>query len=340
MSSRHLVDPELVPLLDVYQPLEMTRESLPASRRERAAMVATLLAAQPPDDIEKAEHLIAGASGAALRVLVYTPRGAKPHGAKPPGAKPPGAAGPLPAYLNLHGGGLVGGSPEQDEMVNRRLAGALGCVVVSPDYRLAPETPYPGPLEDCCAAFDWMVGEAGPPGIDRERIALGGSSAGGCLAAGLALLLRDRARNGGGGVQPVFLFLVFPMLDDRTGSTRPVSPLAGEFIWTAAQNRFGWAAYLNAEPGSEGISAYAAPARAESLAGLPPTWIGCGALDLFIEENLEFTRRLIAAGVPAELHVYPGAYHAFQWVATAGVTQAFAHDSLNAFRRAFASRAE
>ena len=279
-------------------------------------MVKTMLAALPPDEVERTEQTIPGSAGSVpVRVLVYKPRG---------------ATGPLPAYLNIHGGGLVAGLPEQDEVANRRLAAALGCVVVSPEYRLAPETPFPGPLDDCRSAFDWLVQQATELDVDPQRIALGGSSAGGCLAAGLALQLRDL-----GGVQPAFLYLVFPMLDDRTGSTRDPSAFAGEFIWTAAQNRFGWTAYLNADPGGEGVSPYASPARAISLAGLPPTWIGCGALDLFIDENLEFTRRLIADGVSTELHVYPGAYHAFQWVAQAQVTQAYVRDSLNAFRRAF-----
>ena len=315
MKSRHLVDPELAPLLEVYQQIALTREGLPASRKERAAMALATLETLPPDEVEKTEHFVPGVGGApAVRVLVYKPRG---------------VAGVLPAFLNIHGGGMVGGLPEMDEAANRRLAAALGCVVVSPDYRLAPETAFPGPLDDCRAAFDWMVEQAGELGVDTKRIVLGGASAGGGLAAGLALQLRDRAE-----VQPVFLYLVFPMLDDRTGSAVEASPFAGEFIWTPEHNRFGWAAYLGSEPGGDGVSPYAAPARAGSLEGLPPTWICCGALDLFIDENLEFTRRLIAEGVAAELHVYPGAFHAFQWVPTAQVTQAFARDSFAALRRA------
>ena len=316
MSSRHLVDPELAPLLDIYPKLEVTRESLPAIRRERAAMVLATLNDLAPDNIEKMEHWVPGADGApAVRVLMY---------------KPLGAGSSLPAYLNLHGGGMIAGLPEQDEAANRRLAAALGCAVVSPDYRLAPETPFPGPLDDCRATFDWLAQHAAKLGLDPSRIVLGGASAGAGLAAGLALQLRDR-----GGVQPVFLFLIFPMLDDRTGSSVQTSSFAGEFIWTAAQNRFGWECYLGAEPGSADVSPYAAPARATSLAGLPPTWLACGALDLFLDENLEFTRRLIAEGVPAELHVYPGAYHAFQWVASARVTQTFGRDAVEALQRAF-----
>ena len=310
MNSRHLVDPELSPILDVYQPLDPSRESLPAAREQRVAVTHAMLASLPPDEVEKSEHLIPGPPGAPpVRVLLYKPRTAQAS---------------LPAFLNIHGGGLVAGMPEQDEPANRRIASTLGCVVLAPAYRLAPETTFPGPLDDCRAALEWLVAQAPALGVDPTRIALGGSSAGGGLAAALALQLRDTSP-----IQLALLYLVFPMLDDRT---IPVSPYAGEFIWTAAQNRFGWSCYLGPHAGEPPL--YAVPARAESLAGLPPTWLCCGALDLFIDENLDFTQRLIRAGVPTELHVYPGAFHAFQWAPTAQVTQAFQHDSLNALRRA------
>ncbi len=312
MSSRHLVDPELAPLLDTYQLLDPSPETLPASRQQRNDFVHTLLATLPPDEVEKSEHLIPGLPGQpAVRVLVYRPR--------------PATAGPLPAFLNIHGGGLIAGLPEQDEPANRRIAAALGCVVVAPAYRLAPEHPFPAALDDCRAALDWLVAHAPALHVDPARIALGGSSAGGGLAASLALQFRDTSP-----VKLAFLYLIFPMLDDRT--TNQPSPFAGEFIWTPALNQFGWSSYLGAHAGTP--PPYAVPARAESLAGLPPTWLCCGALDLFIDENLEFTRRLLTAGVPTELHVYPGAFHAFQWVPTAQVTQSFARDSFQALRRA------
>jgi acetyl esterase/lipase len=315
MNSRHLVDPELLPFLDAYQPLEISREDLVTVRERRASVIHAMLRELPPDTIEKTEHFVPGIDGApAVRILVYRPRQARL---------------PAPVYLNIHGGGMIVGLPEQDEAANRRIAAELGCIVVSPAYRLAPETMFPGPLDDCCATLHWIVENAVVLGIDKERIAVGGVSAGGGLATALALKVRDQGK-----IRLMLLLLVFPMLDDRTGSARESSAYAGEFIWTAAQNRFGWTAYLGKPAGGELCERYSVPARADDLAGLPPTFIACGALDLFIDENLEFARRLIQAGVPAELHVYPGAYHAFTYAPVSEVTQAFQRDRLLSLRRA------
>lgn len=316
MNSRHLVDSELIPFLDAYQPLETSREDLVTVREQRASVIHAMLRQLPPDTIEKSEHLVPGIDGApAVRIIVYRPRQLRL---------------PVPIYLNIHGGGMIVGLPEQDEAANRRIAAELGCIVVSPAYRLAPDTMFPGPLDDCCAALHWIVENAVALGVDKERIAVGGVSAGGGLATALALKARDQGK-----IRLVFLLLVFPMLDDRTGSTCKPSEYAGEFIWTAAQNCFGWTAYLGKPAGGEFCERYSVPARADDLAGLPPTFIACGALDLFIDENLEFARRLVHAGVPAELHVYPGAYHAFTYVPASEVAQAFQRDRLRGLRRAF-----
>jgi acetyl esterase/lipase len=201
---------------------------------------------------------------------------------------------------------------------------------VSVDYRLAPETPFPGPVEDCYAALVWLHEQAKLLGVDPARIAIGGESAGAGLAAALGLLARDR------GKAPVaFQMLIYPMLDDRTGATSDPHPYSGEFIWTAESNRFGWASLLGGAPGGGDVSRYAAPARAENLAGLPPTFIAVGGLDLLLEEDLEFARRLTRAGVLTELHVYPGAYHAPDMAPEARVAQALRRDVLEAMRRAF-----
>jgi acetyl esterase/lipase len=197
------------------------------------------------------------------------------------------------------------------------------------DYRLAPETPHPGPVEDCYAALKWLYTHADELGVDPKRIAIGGASAGGGLAAALGLLTRDR-----GEVPLVFQLLIYPMLDDRTVTTTDPHPYTGEFIWTAEANRFGWRSLLGQEPGGPDVSPYAAAARAESLAGLPSTFISVGALDLFLEEDIEYARRLIRAGVPTELHVYPGAYHGFNLTADAQVSQVAARDQLAALKRA------
>jgi triacylglycerol lipase len=156
-----------------------------------------------------------------------------------------------------------------------------------------------------------------------------GESAGGGLAAGLALLARDRGEH-----QLAFQHLIYPMIDDRTCTADDPHPFAGEFVWTPSANRFGWTSLLGHEPGRAGVSPYAAAARAEDLSRLPPTYIATGALDLFVEENFEYARRLIRAGVPTELHVYPGAFHGFQWAAQSEVAMAAARDTRAALVRA------
>jgi acetyl esterase/lipase len=207
----------------------------------------------------------------------------------------------------------------------------VGCAVVSVDYRLAPETPAPGSVEDCYAALKWIHTNANELGIDTSRLAIGGASAGGGMAAALGLLTRDR-----GEIPLAFQLLIYPMLDDRTVTMETPHAYTGEFIWTHEANRFGWTALLGHEPGIPGVSLYAAPARAESLAGLPPTFVSVGALDLFLTENIEYAHRLMAEGVPTELHVYPAAFHGFNLMPTARVTHAFNRDFTDALQRAFA----
>ncbi|RZM00244.1 MAG: alpha/beta hydrolase, partial [Sphingomonas sp.] len=219
--------------------------------------------------------------------------------------RPRDARAPLGGIYHIHGGGYVGGSAKELEFIHRPLAGALGCVIVSVDYRLAPETMFPGAIEDCYAGLRWTVDHAGEFGIDATRLGVMGESAGGGLAAALALMARDR-----GEVSLAFQHLTYPMIDDRTCTAAPHA-FAGEFIWTPHNNRFGWAALIGAEPGGEDVSPYCAAARATDLSGLPPTFIMTGTLDLFVDEDIDYARRLIAAGVATELHVHPGAFHGF-----------------------------
>jgi len=189
-------------------------------------------------------------------------------------------------------------------------------VIVSVDYRLAPETVFPGSLEDCYAALVWMTERATALGIHPDHIGLMGDSAGAGLAASLALLARDRH-----GPSIAFQNLMFPMLDDRTLTEENPNPVTGEFVWTREYNRFGWTSLLGCEPGSEGVSVYAAPGRATDLTHLPPTWLGVGTLDLFLDENLRFAQGLIRAGVAVEMNVWPGAYHGFNSDPQARVAQ-------------------
>ena len=195
-----------------------------------------------------------------------------------------------------------------------------------------PETPTPGPLEDCYTALAWTVQSGADFGIDTSRVVLKGESAGGGLAAALALLSRDR-----GEFRPLHQHLTYPMLDDRTGTMRPPGPYAGEFVWTAKDSQFAWPALLGGPAGGADVSPYAAPARATDLAGLPPAYIMAGALDLFADESTDYARRLMQAGVPAELHIYPGGFHGFDLAPAAEVAIAARASSLAALSRAFAS---
>ena len=314
MNSRHLVDPELAAFLDLIPSTPLTAESLATNRARTAAMLASLSVPDYPN-LTVRERYVPGPSGAPdVRIFLYQPT-----------LTPQSTAG----LLWLHGGGYVGGNVDLEDVRARAMAAELGCVMVSVDYRLAPETPFPGSVEDCYAALRWLHANAGALGVDTGRLAVGGGSAGGGLAAALALLARDRAE-----IPLVFQVLIAPMLDDRTVTIERPHPYTGEFVWTRESNRFGWTALLGQEPGSDGISPYAAAARAEHLAHLPPAFIAVGALDLFLEENMAYARRLIHAGVPTELHVYPGAYHGFQLVPSAWMTQAAARDQISAIRRA------
>ena len=295
-GPRQRVARELLPVLDFLPAFDFNEETLRAMR----AGTAMEPRRRPPLSAEQQavaceQRLIPGPQGAPdVRLLVYTP---------PPGKN---AATTRPAYLHIHGGGYVIGNPEINDGSNRSIAAELDCVVVSVDYRLAPETRFPGALEDCYAALTWLHAQAEPLGVDRSRIAIGGESGGGGHAAALALLARSR-----GAVQICFQLLDAAMLDDRTGSSSDPHPYCGELVWTAASNRFGWRSLLGMEPGTAAVPPDAAPARAADLSGLPPTFIAIGALDLFLEENLDYARRLVRAGVPTELHVIPGAFHGF-----------------------------
>jgi triacylglycerol lipase len=210
-------------------------------------------------------------------------------------------------------------------------AETLDCVVVSVDYRLAPESPFPAPVEDCYAGLAWTAAHADELGIDRERIVVVGQSAGGGLAAALALLVRDRAE-----IPLCYQLLIYPMIDDRNTTTS--SQLVTK-VWTREANLLGWRCYLGHEPGVGEVSPYAAAARAEDLRGLAPTFIGVGTLDVFRDENIDYAQRLLAAGVPTELHVYPGAPHGFEGLAPqAAVSQQFLRDIADALRRAMYPR--
>jgi len=218
--------------------------------------------------------------------------------------RPEAAVEPSPALLWIHGGGFIMGTPEQDEAQLVALCRDLGIIVVAVAYRLGPKHCYPAPMDDCYAALKWLHGQED---VAPTRIAIGGSSAGAGLAAGLTLLAHDR-----GEVRVAFQLLFYPMLDDRTALRTDIdqSPLR---IWNNRSNLFGWTSYLGAEPGG-GMPDYAVPARRQNLTGLPPTWIGVGTCDLFHDEDVDYARRLKAASVDCTLNVVPGAFHGFDLV--------------------------
>jgi acetyl esterase/lipase len=283
----------------------------------RAQMLEMARSGKPPlrEDLSEESRYVPGPDGAPeVRVVIVRPRE---------------RAAVAPAILHMHGGGFVAGLPESSRATLAGFAAELGTVVVSVDYRLAPETRFPGALEDCYAVLEWLIEYAAELGIDPHRIAVSGDSAGGGLAAGLCLLARDRGRH-----RLAFQHLVCPALDDRTALRTDLAPLVGEFIWTNASNHFAWSALLGKPPGGPDVSPYAAPARAGNLGGLPPACIAVGALDLFVEENVDYARRLLAAGVPCELHVYAGAPHGFPMAWRAEVTRDCTRDSHAALRRA------
>lgn len=262
-------------------------------RSERALRVIRALSARAATPIAPgvvaSERTVGGSAEAPdTRVVLY---------------EPPKRVRPSGALLWIHGGGMVMGRPEQFQSWSSTLAAELGILVVSVDYRLAPEHPFPEGLSDCFTALTWLHEQAAELGVDAERIAVGGDSAGGGLAAALCQSARDR-----GGPAVCFQLLNYPMLDDRT-VLRADHEGRGDFIWTPDSNRFGWTAYLGHEPTPADAPDHAAPSRTADLADLPPAWIGVGDLDLFHDEDVDYATRLEAAGVACELHVEPGMFH-------------------------------
>lgn len=298
MTIETMIDPELAPLLEMFTAIDAVPVQAEALRMVMQQMAE---AAPPIPDlgVETTTHTIDGPAGS-IDLLVDRSKTAEAS---------------APGILFIHGGGYIAGSPELNRLQTQAIAAQLGCSVVSARYRLAPETQAPGPLEDCYAALAWMAGNAGALSIDPARIGVWGVSAGGGLAAALCLLARDR-----GEIKIGAQLLNYPMLDDRT-VLRDLPEHFGALLWTRDWNAYGWESYLGVKPGSDGVSPYAAPARAEDLSGLPPTFIGTAALDLFLDENLTYARRLMEAGVPTELHVSQGAFHAFEMAADTAVTQ-------------------
>ena len=282
------VDPEIAAALAAL-PVDLGA-ALSALSDEAIVMIRDAVAQMPVPDlsnrVERVDHEVPGSEGVIVRV----------H-------RPAGVNGPLPGVFWIHGGGLVLGTRAMNDLRFDLWCTDLGCVGASVEYRLAPEAKYPAAIDDCYAGLAWLHANADALGVDASRIGIGGESAGGGLAAALGLLARDR------GEPPVaFQLLIYPMIDDRqtTESSQWPDP-----IWPPNANSYGWTSYLGTAKGTADVPIYAAAARATDLAGLPPTLISVGAIDGFSDEDIDYAVRLRHAGVPVELHVYPGAPHGF-----------------------------
>ena len=302
MDTRHLVDREIAPLIDLFPRVDL--DSAPIAQiRAKAAETYSIL---PPPVIAPERLLVPSVHGEPeIPVFLYRPAETRTGGG---------------AILHIHGGGMVMGSVEQMQAGPAALAATAGVPVASVEYRLAPENPFPAPQEDCHSALSWLAERADAFGFDANRIVVAGESAGGGLAAALTIMARDL-----GGPAIAGQLLTYPMLDHRTGSDAcPYNnPTTGEFIWTRASNRFGWAALQGDYKAADARRGWFSPSLAEDLTGLPPAYIATGSLDLFFDENLDYARRLVAAGVPVDLHSYAGAIHAFNAIPDAALSQRF-----------------
>lgn len=280
------LDPALRPILEseLIPPLDFTKGA--AAARERMITMREQMAGSLPEipNVKSRDVIVPGFEGPEVTVRVY---------------EPDEVATDAVLYW-IHGGGMVAGRYDLDDFQSKTFASKFGAVVVSVEYRLAPEDPYPAPLHDCYAGLLWTYRELG------ERVVVAGASAGGGLAAGTVLLARDR-----GEVSVAAQMLIFPMIDDRD-ATVSNQEIVFPKCWNRPSNVYGWQSYLGDLHGTENVPLYAAPARATSadLRGLPPAYIDVGELDAFRDEDIEYAQKLLAAGVACELLVTPGAFHA------------------------------
>jgi acetyl esterase/lipase len=298
-SMPYRFDPEIVAAIPMIPESDLS--DLPAARVRMRQLLAEMTGEVDTSGVTVREEFVPGPDGAPdVRVLVYTSdRVAAPS-----------------LLFDVHGGGFIVGDADLDHPSNVELSRELGVVVVSVDYRLAPESPFPAGLEDCYAALVWSVKHAADLGVDPARVVVHGASAGGGLCAALALLARDR-----GGPAIAFQFLGIPELDDRLGT-----PSMRRFVdtprWDRHKAEFSWDCYLGpGVRGTEGVSEYAAPARATDLAGLPPAYISVMEFDPLRDEGIAYAQALLVAGVTVELHLFPGTFHGSSAVRHAGVTK-------------------
>lgn len=305
-----------MPTVELHPEIEPLRDQVPirdfaATPLEEIRATPLIAPVELGDDVERADHEVDAETGVVVRV--HRPRGVE---------------GRLPCLYSIHGGGYVAGTYESDDVKFDRWCQEFGIVGVSVEYRLAPETPYPGPLEDCYAGLRWTFEHAEELGIDPRRVGITGVSAGGGLCAALALLVRDR-----GELQVQFQLLDCPMIDDRQDT--PSSRLDDLLIWSRQSNEFGWRSYLGELHGRDDLPPYAAAARADDLGGLPEAYVCVGGADGFRDEDILYAMRLYDAGVPTELHVYPGAPHGVAIFLGTSIARRYNADQRDWLRRQF-----
>jgi acetyl esterase/lipase len=316
-STHPPFDPELSAVLaELPAEVPMRMEDIRARRAQMPAVEEEALRRNGAVELE--DRQIPGPAGAPdLSVLILRPARGRA-----------GRGGPWPGVYHTHGGGMVMGTNRNAEEIARWVDEA-GVVAVSVEYRLAPEHPHPAPVEDCYAGLVWTAGHCAELGIDPARLIIAGASAGGGLAAGTALMARDR-----GGPALSHQILMCPMLDDR-GVTPSSQELDGEGMWDRTSNLTGWTALLGDARGGPDVSPYAAPARAQDLTGLPAAFIDVGSVETFRDEAIDYAARLSRAGVPVEFHLWPGGFHGFEGMAPqTALAQASRAARLSFLRRA------
>ena len=307
---KNRVNPELLPMLELFPDLNISPETLPAMRSMQMA---------PPfvfdESVLVVEKMINGPDNNQIRLRIYRPKANEAI---------------LPVLLWIHGGGYIMGSIDGNDELCQKFVLSANCVVVSVDYRLAPENPYPVPLEDCYAALKWIADNAGTLHVDSNRIGVAGASAGGGLTAAVTLLARDLKYP-----SLCFQMPLYPMIDDRNNS-----PSANEikegFVWNQKTNEAGWKMYLGELYGTDKVPGYAAAARAEDYSGLPYTYTCVGQLDPFRDETLTYVTKLAQAGVDVEFHMYPGCYHGYEvFTPDAEISKLTINEYVNAVKTGF-----
>lgn len=314
-DAGYAYDPEFIDMIAVL-PTELADLSDPVAIRDwRDQGLSALLGTQPDrDDVQKEDRVVPGPEGAPdVAVRVYTPR-AEPDGRRA-------------ALLYIHGGGFMFGSVDMMDPACQSYCAQLDAVIVSVEYRLAPEDPYPAGPDDCYAALEWLAENAADLGVDPARIGVGGGSAGGGLSAATALLARDR-----GGPALCFQFLQIPELDDRL-ETPSMQHFTDTPLWNRPNAIWSWTHYLGDLHGTDDIPYLAAPSRCEDLSGLPPAYVTTMEFDPLRDEGILYAMAMMRDGVQVELHAYPGTFHGSALFEHADVSRRDAADSMRALRR-------